>query len=152
MRALTIWQPYASAIAFGDKRVENRTQPLAYRGLLAIHAGLAVEWGASDKAWIAAGLTPYKAGSERAAWTASLALGAVVAVAEMTGCHRDGNCYLHGHPSGICSPWAVHFQWHYQLAEVRPLAEPVPCKGARGLWTLPEEVESAVRAQLGGDP
>ncbi len=29
-----------------------------------------------------------------------------------------------------------------------PLAEPVPCRGALGLWRVPDDVESAVRAQL----
>jgi hypothetical protein len=55
IRGLTIRQPWASAIAFGDKRVENRSWPTAYRGLVAIHAGLSVDWDAAEKAWPAAG-------------------------------------------------------------------------------------------------
>jgi len=52
---------------------------------------------------------------------------------------------------GMCSPWAVIGQYHWQLANVRPLAEPVPCKGALKLWCLPGDVEKLVRAQLGED-
>jgi hypothetical protein len=33
-------------------------------------------------------------------------------------------------------------------ANARPLAEPVPCKGALGLWWLPDDVDAQVRAQL----
>ena len=41
MRALTVQQPWAWAI-FHGKAIENRTQQWAYRGPLAIHAG--VRW------------------------------------------------------------------------------------------------------------
>lgn len=42
MRALTVQQPWAWAIVYGGKDVENRTRNIAgaYRGPLAIHAGL----------------------------------------------------------------------------------------------------------------
>ena len=146
IRGLTIRQPWCSAIAFGDKRVENRSKPTAYRGLLAIHAGLTVDWDAAEKAWPAAGLAPYVAGAPRKAWTASLPLGAVIAVAELTGCHDA--TYAEG---CSCSPWAQPRSWHWQLTDVRPLSEPVPCKGMLGLWRLPEDAEKAVRAQLSED-
>jgi hypothetical protein len=39
-------------------------------------------------------------------------------------------------------------QWHWELTDVRPLAGPVPCRGAQRLWGLPIDVEAAARAQL----
>lgn len=39
-------------------------------------------------------------------------------------------------------------RWAWLLANVRPLAEPVPARGAQGLWNLPADVEVAVTAQL----
>lgn len=48
MKALTICQPYAELIARGDKRVENRTWPTSYRGLMYIHAGKSREWLADE--------------------------------------------------------------------------------------------------------
>jgi hypothetical protein len=50
-----------------------------------------------------------------------------------------------------CSQWAVRGQFHITLTKVRPLAEPIPCRGALGLWRLPEDVEKAVRKQLEAD-
>lgn len=47
-----------------------------------------------------------------------------------------------------CDPWAVRGQFHWELDDVRPLPDPVPCRGALGLWRLPEDVEKAVREQL----
>ncbi len=38
MKALTLWQPWASLIAMGEKSVETRCWSTAYRGELAIHA------------------------------------------------------------------------------------------------------------------
>lgn len=40
VKALTIWQPYASWIVDGAKLVENRTWVTQYRGPLVIHAGV----------------------------------------------------------------------------------------------------------------
>lgn len=38
MKALTLWQPWASLIAAGHKRIETRAWATRYRGPLAIHA------------------------------------------------------------------------------------------------------------------
>ena len=40
MRAISLWQPYASAIAWELKRWETRGYPTSHRGLLAIHSTL----------------------------------------------------------------------------------------------------------------
>lgn len=38
MKALTLWQPWASLVAMGEKEVETRCWKTKYRGELAIHA------------------------------------------------------------------------------------------------------------------
>ena len=38
IKALTLWQPWASLIAWGEKQYETRSWSTEYRGLLAIHA------------------------------------------------------------------------------------------------------------------
>jgi hypothetical protein len=38
MNAISLWQPWATAIALGSKRIETRPWATAYRGPLAIHA------------------------------------------------------------------------------------------------------------------
>ena len=174
MRALTVKQLWAGCIAHLDKRVENRPKrfPPALLGQpIAIHAGLSVdksiEWPgtaeqhaslfASPAEWDAwrywiLGRKP----RDETNWPAKLPLGAVVAVATITGSHwhepRQAECGDGSYAYGvICSRWARPFCWHWQLADVRPLPEPVPCKGDLGLWRLPEDVEKAVRAQLSED-
>jgi len=144
MRALTIKQPWAWAIAHGSKRIENRSWPTAYRGEIAIHAGARSGWDhvAEDspllrQEWRRLG--HLAAHLERnSEW---IDFGAVIAVARIADCH-DGAL-----EQGECSDWANRWDFHWVLAQVRPLTDPVPCRGALGLWRLPGDVEAAVRAQ-----
>jgi hypothetical protein len=81
MKALTICQPYAHLILRGAKRVENREWPTNYRGRLYIHAGKSRSW-----------LGPIEDGKEidYGIPLASMAFGAVVAIATLADCvHID---------------------------------------------------------------
>jgi hypothetical protein len=42
MKALTLWQPWASLVIFGAKKVETRTWKTKYRGPIAIHAAVSI--------------------------------------------------------------------------------------------------------------
>jgi ASCH domain len=138
--ALTVRQPFAWAIAEGEKTVENRTWRTSMEsgGLFAVHSAMK----AGDPYQVPAFLRARDA-------SPSAALGAVVAVVRLEGIHKaldDPGC-TEGRP---CSPWAIMKPGmrHWVLAGPCPLAEPVPCGGKLGLWRLPEDVEAAVRAQL----
>jgi hypothetical protein len=150
VKAITVKAPWSWAIAHSTKRVENRTWERPFRGTLAIHAGKGWDWDGGDsplvqQAWRGAGWDVYRLDPSHHAMT----LGAVVAVADLVGiCDRGVPGYDLDVPCA-CGPWAAEGQYHWRLANVCPLAEPVPCKGALGLWTLPDPVEAAVVAQLG---
>lgn len=148
--AISVHQPWAFSIAHLGKPVENRGWATSYRGPIAVHATLKWDQAGEDSPLVQAGWinyihtlprdnvprVPLDAGS---LW---IEHGAVLAVAEVVGCHLDPDS---GDP---CSPWAADGQWHWDLADVRPLREPVPCKGRQRLWRLPADVDAAVRAQL----
>src|SRR5260370_1114928 len=94
MRALSVRQPWAWAIAAAGKDVENRSWKSGYRGLIAIHAAMTRE---------DAGGLPLR--SLACAYEAdrgfpAAASGAVVAVADLAGCHRHhphrAACRPHG--------------------------------------------------------
>ena len=40
MKALSLRQPWATLVAIGAKQIETRSWSTAYRGTIAIHAGL----------------------------------------------------------------------------------------------------------------
>jgi hypothetical protein len=129
IRALTIRQPWAAAIAHGDKRIENRTWPTQYRGPLLIHAGAAPDPSPGPLAAAAVRGRPV----DRRA---------VVAVARLTDCHQD---------DGPCTRWSEPHAWHWVLDEVTPLPVPVVCPGARKLWTPPTDLVDLVCEQLPRD-
>lgn len=167
MKALTVKVPWSFAIAHGSKRVENRGWP-APPGLteLAIHAGARSGWdyGGEDsplvqEAWfqwlVRTGHlsrdVPRDADLSLTEESRLLDFGAVVAVAKVDGCHWAADCDREVNDFATieyCSQWAMPGQYHWQLKDVRTLATPVPCRGHQKLWTLPDDVEQAVRAQL----
>ena len=164
IRALTVKQPWAHFIAKQGKTVENRPWATEYRGLLAVHAGAYSGWdkGAESdpaaletwKRWAGisgtgAARTPLTRGEAFGFFT----FGAVIAVADLTGCHHATWCERLDPERRWCSPWARPDGFHWELANVRRLglASALHCRGKLGLWCLPEDVEAAVRAQLGAE-
>lgn len=131
MKALTVRQPWAWAIVHGGKNVENRTRNLAgsYRGPLAIHAGLTID---RDNDW----LVRLYANAEPPALDAT-PRGAFVGIVDLVGVHQEP---YWSENSCACSDWAELDTWHLLLANPRPLAEPIPCRGRLGLWTPPADV------------
>lgn len=123
--ALTLRQPWASAVVRLGKNVENRTWTTPYRGLLAIHAGKGVDSAAPP--------------SVAEALEQRLPSGCVVAVVELHSIVRDSR-----------SEWAREGEYHWLLRDVRELAVPVPCMGRQMLFKLPEDVERAVNRDLAG--
>ena len=106
MRALTVRRPWAYAIIYLGKDVENRSWWTSYRGPLLIHAA-----GSAPRHDL---LVPVK--------YSELVRGAITGVVELYDCVRDAK-----------SEWAERGQWHWLLRDPRPL-EPIRCQGALGLW------------------
>ncbi len=130
LRALTVRQPWAGLLAAGVKPVENRTWRTSARGELWLHAGA----GADP---IAEWMYGHLIHAENTAGAQIWARGAVIALAELTGVHRDTGC---------CEPWGQPDQWHWEIRPVRVLAVPVPARGALGIWQLDAGlVDSAAR-------
>lgn len=162
MKALTVQQPWAWAIIHGGKDIENRTQAWRYRGPLAIHAGARLsERGLQSEllqdAWRAAGGPPI--------WRSESS--AIIGVVDLVGVHRCSALNVTREVLCCDSAWAEQPYderhggirrrnlVHLVLENPRPLAVPIPCRGALGLWTPPAEVleqlpaaaRAAVRAQ-----
>lgn len=126
MKALTICQPYATMIVRGEKRVENRTWPTTYRGLLYIHAGKSRTWWAEDIDRKRYGEVPW---------------GAVVAIAELVDCLSIEAIHAGEHDERY--PWlAGHTHangpWCWILDKVNPIG-PWPWRGAQGLFDIDSE-------------
>ncbi|MDB5298027.1 MAG: 2-oxoglutarate dehydrogenase [Phycisphaerales bacterium] len=150
LRAITIIQPFAALVALPaadprHKRCENRRWPTSYRGPLAVHAGKARRYGGEPCEDIAVdhGVDPN-----------ALAFGAIVTVVRMVACVAvepgpdrrrsidalgPGYAWMHDHAHAE-GPWCHVYE------PVWTPPQPVDCAGKQGLWTVPADVERAVRA------
>lgn len=148
LAALSIRQPFADALCWAGRDVENLAGPLGYIGPIAIHASRT--WFDVDSATFRQIMDLVQARTRRP-WDVEAPRRRVhiVAVANLVGSHRAGDLRVGcDSRTGLCSPWAQRGRWHHQFTDVRPLDEPVPCRGARGLWRLPPDVDERVRAQV----
>lgn len=169
MKALTLWPEWAWAICHLDKRIENRIwfPPWGFVGQdIAIHAGAHIggrKMSVADQHGPMQGVCEMAV--DTAGWACTMKFGeglyvlskgdgdrlssvsfkqsevvrsAVVAVAKLSKVTGGS----------VAKEWAVPGQYHWHLEDVRVLEEPVSCRGYQKLWTLPNEVEYAVRIQI----
>lgn len=178
MKVLTLTQPWATLVAIGAKRIETRSWPTSYRGPLAIHAATGYGKGGAKEHKALCGIEPFcsvlnaackahydaldkSVGVLRAmAEHAFMPMGAIVAVCDLWDIvptkymHPGWHATYYGgdrwqltdqeHAFGDYTPG--RFAW--LLGNIRALPEPVPCKGALGLWQPDTLTEMAVTRQL----
>ncbi|MCW5648386.1 MAG: ASCH domain-containing protein [Ramlibacter sp.] len=164
MRAISLWQPWATAAALGSKRVETRHWATAYRGPLLIHAAkrcnkTEMRVYGEQPAWRNALRLDGNAGP---LWEA-LPLGAVVAVCNLIDCR----------PSETFTAAVLDEQrWHdpdrdpftermmgnfepqrygWVLADVHALREPIPYKGGQSFFDVPRALVAEDLARWEGN-
>ena len=120
MRAITIRQPWAELIVRGDKDVENRSWRTRHRGPLLIHAGARADRGLLEQHGV----------------TGEVELGAIIGVVDVVDCTPDRT-----------SAWHEEGAWGWYLARPKRFRKPIPMKGRRGLFDVPDR---KVASQLGG--
>lgn len=153
MRVLTVRQPWAHAIIYHGKDVENRVRNIAgaYRGPIAIHA--AKRLPTFEEHW-AAGTAIARITGFRPLFHSPDSMGAIVGVVDLVNVQAWSltECGIADettdHPHAACSPWAFTDGWHLELANPRALGEPIPYKGALGLRTLDDATEAQILAAV----
>jgi activating signal cointegrator 1 len=172
MKAISLWQPWASAIALGAKTIETRSWATSYRGPLAIHAAkrckkvellhLAACWN-----WRGA-LNDILKGHPRDNLWDLLPFGSIVAICDLVDCRPTGSFTVaeldspRSRPGGYdtwASDWTERGMGDFSLGRfgwvlknIVALHEPVPCIGSRGLFNwerlhVPNDLE--IRATVG---
>lgn len=162
MNAVSLWQPFASAIACGAKKIETRAWATRYRGPLLIHASRTRVFATEDlrrrtSLWRSA-FNQRDASFEE--FIGALPYGALVARCELVDCiavvdtesiraaaRRIGEKY---------SPLERQLgdyrrgRWAWMLAKVEPLPAPIPCRGMPGLFEVEEPAAAAAAAGTAG--
>lgn len=145
MKCRSVRQPWAWAILHGGKDIENRNWRTHYRGPLAIHAGKQFDMSESDFADYTRGLfgEPWLGMATQFIrqydCIGNEPRGAIIGVVDLVDCLPSFRCR---------SPWKAgddpdYYCW--QLANPRPLAEPIPYKGALGLFELPADIVTILK-------
>ena len=124
MKAITIWQPYAQAIALGLKRFETRSWATKYRGQIAIHASkrpltkqqklLAEKYGISD-----------------------FPLGKVLLIADLTDCILMTEEFIKAQKQSELDfgDWQIG-RYAWKLENIRLVEKTIEVSGQQGLWNL----------------
>lgn len=131
MKCLSLWQPWASLIAYGHKRVETRDWPTRHRGLILIHA--AKRWTAEERE-AAQDLWPRYAPRPDGG---TLPLGALVAVATLVDCVMMTSALIAAQTEQeeAMGAWCAG-RWAWQLGAVARFDKPVPLRGRQGLFDV----------------
>lgn len=165
MKALTLTQPWATLVAAGVKHIETRAWGTSYRGPIAIHAakGLNVETfphGDEDLATLCS-LEPFKSALIDAGFyyevaatvvPAPLALprGQIIAVATLDRVTRMTEQGITGlrdlHPREHAFGYYEPGRYAWVLRDTQLVRPPAACRGALGLWTVPDDVAATLPA------
>lgn len=158
-KAITLSQPYATLIAIGAKKIETRRWATTYRGPLLIHAAAGLgPVGGKQGLYEITRDEPFRSPILRAGYAGyiNLPLGGIVAMCEIVDClttRHIKNVKIVRRVNSLSSDYEwlwteqekafgdyTDGRYAWLLADVRPLPEPIPAKGALGLWTWEGEL------------
>lgn len=129
MKALTLYQPWASAIAAGIKRIETRSWRTHYRGPLAIHAAKGVPKSIKIMPEYGSLCDMVEKRSGR------LAFSAIVATCRLVECVPTSALRGKVNASELMFGDYGDGRFGWVLEDVKPI-DPIWTKGNRGLWDV----------------
>ena len=134
MKAISLWQPWASAMALGWKRNETRHWATSYRGPLLIHAAKkATEWPSVDIQSLFDGV---------AFLPSDLPRGVVLCKVELVDCKRIS---VHNRPC-LLNEGVERILGNYEpgrfmyITEKLETFDPIPYRGSQGFFDIPDEL------------
>lgn len=122
-----MWQPWASAVALRQKRIETRHWSTDYRGPIAIHASR--RW-TRDQRRIANELGMHT----------TLPRGQVIAVALLTNCRPTEQLLREIHREEYVRGNYAPGRYGWILESIFALARPIDFKGKQSFFTVPDEL------------
>lgn len=148
LKAMTLYEPWASLMAIGAKVNETRPSRTNHRGDICIHAALKTVDGIKPEV-----LYAFRNRGEQMTWQ----FGCIVAVVDLWDVQPSESFGIKGHAGGLIELTDEEYafgnytrgRWIYRTRNLRRLKIPIMCKGFQCVgWTLPETIEAEVRKQL----
>ncbi len=152
MKAITIWQPWASLLACGEKKYETRSWETPYRGPIAIHAA---QKSFDTRIYLDRELYPYAEALKLPDIYSfnTLPYGCIIATAELVNCHQivryggrglssSDPGWLEDDDIGLYEPTEQELlfgdwtpgRYAWEFANMKLLPSPIPAKGNQRLW------------------
>lgn len=138
MKALSLWQPWASAIAIGAKSIETRHWPTNYRGPLLIHAA---KRGTKPQ------ISPIIRELQLNLDIEVIPFGSLVGVCELVGCCNTESLRVTDQERRLGDYSRGRFGWI--LYGVRAFNKPIPFRGMQGIFNVPDDVVSEELRAIG---
>lgn len=155
MKAITLWQPWASLLAVGPKKYETRSWKTKHRGWIAIHAAATFNRLVTDAYQrfekelreIVLLATPK---NSSATW--AIPRGAVVAVAKLIHCGETSRSSDFIPDLAAVLPYGDYSpgRWIWVFSEIVPVEPAIPAIGRQGLWNwdAPGRIQILIGNQL----
>jgi len=137
MKALSLWQPYASAVALGLKTYETRSWTTKVRGPITIHASK--RWGPAER-----DLSRNAARIHGQPLLAEPPLGAIVAIAEIAEVFRTEDIREKLSADELFFGDYDDGRYAWRLENVRALRTPIPIRGWQGFFPVPDELLTGI--------
>ena len=137
MKAISLWQPWATLVAINAKRFETRSWAPKHRGLLAIHATKKMD----DIVRAYCLQEPFASVLKANGYLqGNLPLGAIVAVVKILDVNHTEKVrdYLSPQELAFGNYGDDRFAWQLEL--VRCLEKPIPMNGAQGLFEVADDL------------
>jgi hypothetical protein len=133
MKAITLWQPWASLIVMGLKTIETRTHPrlASLKGQrFAIHAGLHFDWDAANaiRAVCPDRIICYL--GMMSAWPRGVVLGTAFCVDHRLLGAADSSAAMIDCEGVYLSRWGLILP----AEKIEAFKPPIPAKGHQGIW------------------
>ncbi|MFZ5688643.1 MAG: ASCH domain-containing protein [Bacillota bacterium] len=141
MKAITLWQPWASLVAIGSKKIETRSWATKYRGPLAIHAAAKTPGDSIIACFHEPFATVLKNAGFVRGKNISLPCGVVIATCRLVDCVTitpEFVATLSEQERAFGDYTQGRYAWI--LDNVRRLERPVPANGRQRLWELDERI------------
>lgn len=164
VKCISLWQPWATLMALGHKRIETRSWSTPYRGPLVIHAAKTLQGFADlfeevdkdegrlpfpfDAAFRDSGYSQVK----------DVPLGAAVCVVDLIDCVKTDDLYDNLPFWRDFGVWEESFgnyergRYAWITQEVKRFPTPIPLCGRQGLWSEWFDINSALRGECGRSP
>lgn len=152
MKAITLYQPWATLVAVGAKKIETRSWYTKYRGQLAIHAAKSYP----KKLKALENWEPFKSAlyPDNIYTYPCFSCGCIVAICNLVDCMLITSSHMVSMRMsiGIPLPSEPEFsfgdytpgRYAWILEDIKRLPKPIPARGRQGIWEwdeFPEGVE-----------